>query len=69
MGVAYFSSAGNADRKAYESAFRPSGVFAGPTELHDFDPDPALVDTCQRITIPVGGILTLVYQWTSPSSR
>jgi hypothetical protein len=25
MGVAYFSSAGNADRQAYESAFRPSG--------------------------------------------
>jgi hypothetical protein len=69
MGVAYFSAAGNADRKAYESAFRPSGQFFdigfGGQEAHDFDPD-AGVDTCQQITIPVGGTLVLDYQWDQP---
>jgi hypothetical protein len=69
MGVSYFSSAGNQDRKAYESPFRPSGLFfdfgLGPEELHDFDPD-AGVDTCQQIAIPVGHDLTLVYQWDQP---
>jgi hypothetical protein len=69
MGVSYFSSAGNEDRKAYESDFRPSGVFIdigfGPSEAHDFDPG-AGVDTCQQITIPVGRTLTQVYQWDEP---
>ncbi|MGQ0592846.1 MAG: S8 family serine peptidase, partial [Gammaproteobacteria bacterium] len=70
MGVAYFSSAGNADRNAYESPFRPSGVLVdigfGPEEAHDFEPDPGLVDACQQITVPVGRTLTQVFQWDEP---
>lgn len=69
MGVAYFSSAGNAGRQAYESAFRASGTFvslgAARLEAHDFDPG-AGTDTCQQITIPIGRTLTLVYQWDEP---
>ncbi|MGH8563771.1 MAG: hypothetical protein ACREXW_06630 [Gammaproteobacteria bacterium] len=69
MGVAYFSAAGNDDRKAYESPFRPSGVFFdigfGPEEAHDFDPGTG-VDTCQQITIPIGRELTDILQWDQP---
>jgi hypothetical protein len=46
IGVSYFSSAGNQNRRAYESAFRLSGVFFnigfGPEEGHDFDPGPGI---------------------------
>ena len=69
MGVSYFSSAGNAGRKAYESPFRPSDMFFdigfGSEEAHDFDPGTG-VDTCQQITIPVGETLILDYQWDQP---
>jgi subtilisin family serine protease len=65
MGVAYFSAAGNFGRQAYESPFRPSGVFSGSSEAHNFDPG-AGVDICQQITIPVGHTLKLVYQWDQP---
>jgi hypothetical protein len=69
MGVAYFSSAGDDGRQAYESPFRPSGqsfnIGAGPEEAHDFDPGTG-VDTCQQLTIPVRSTLTLVYQWDQP---
>ncbi len=69
QGVAYFSSAGNAGRKAYESPFRPSGRFLdigfGPAEAHDFDPG-ADVDFCQQITIPADQRLIVDYQWDQP---
>ncbi len=69
LGVAYFSSAGNAGRRAYEAPFRPSGhsfgVGSAREEAHDFDPGPG-IDICQRITVPVGRTLTLVYQWDQP---
>jgi len=69
LGVSYFSAAGNDGRKSYESPFRGSGQFielgAGPEELHDFDPGPG-VDTCQRITIPVGEGLDVSFQWDQP---
>lgn len=72
IGVSYFSSAGNENRQAYESPFRPSGVFidigSGPSEAHDFDAG-AGVDTCQQITIPVAARWTKSSNGTSPSSR
>ena len=68
-GISYFSAAGNDGRQAYESPFRGSGQFrdlgAGPEELHDFDPGLG-VDTCQQITIPVGGTLGQIFQWDEP---
>ncbi len=69
MGVSYFSSAGNRERRSYEAPFRPSGQFFtigfSSAEAHDFDPGPG-IDTCQRITIPVRRTLRLVYQWDQP---
>lgn len=67
-GAAYFSSAGNSGKNAYESAFRSSGtsiVFDGQSDAHDFDPGPG-VDLYQRVTIPVGGVLLLSFQWDQP---
>ena len=69
MGVAYFTSSGNAARKAYESAFSPSGQFIdigfGAEEAHDFDPGPS-VDICQQISIPVGSSVGFSFQWDEP---
>lgn len=67
-GVAYFSSAGNLANESYESVFRPapdtrSGV---PSTFHDFDPDPAAVDTAQRILIGGNETLLLSFQWDQP---
>ena len=66
-GTAYFSSAGNNARNAYESEFRNSGLldpfFLSPQ--HDFDPGPG-VDTFQEITVPVGQSFVMVLQWDSP---
>ena len=68
-GVSYFSAAGNFARRAYESPFRPSGLFVdigfGSVQAHDFDPG-AGVDICQRITIPTGAVMSLLYQWDQP---
>jgi hypothetical protein len=69
MGVAYFSSAGNQNRKAYESAFSPSSISIdigfGPEKAHDFDPGPG-TDICQKVTIPAGRSVLLDYQWDEP---
>jgi len=64
-GVAYFSSAGNNGRDAYESAFVASGVNALQGELHDFDPGPG-VDVLQSITVPQGQGFSLSFQWDQP---
>jgi hypothetical protein len=77
-GAAYFSSAGNAARRGYESVFRPGSVFAqgafpsaagapafrGGT-AHNFAPSgPA--DHLQSVTVPSGGQLLVSFQWDSP---
>lgn len=64
-GVSYFSSAGNLSRRAYESAFNPSGQIQAIGEFHDFDPGPE-VDVTQSVTVPPGATLTLSFQWDSP---
>ena len=71
-GAAYFSSAGNSGRKAYQSAFVDSGINLGTTGTgqvpstttffaHDFDPGPA-VDIFQTVTLPTGTTL-VSFQW------
>jgi subtilisin family serine protease len=78
MGVPYFSSAGNADRRSYQSRFRAGTSFAegafpstpgaphffGGT-AHDFDPGTG-EDVFQRITVPSGTMLSISFQWDSP---
>ncbi len=75
-GVAYFSSAGNAARQSYESAFADSGedlfiddgsghlTFAG--HLHDFNPAADGVDYLQSIYVPFFSSVVLVLQWDEP---
>ena len=71
-GVAYFSSAGNSGRRAYQSAFRNSGNNLGSTGTnqvpsvtaffaHDFDPGPG-VDVFQSVTLPAGRTC-FSFQW------
>jgi subtilisin family serine protease len=65
--VSYFASAGNEDRRSYESPFNLSGVteLLDGGEFHDFDPGPG-VDTLQSIMIPSGSGIILSFQWDSP---
>jgi hypothetical protein len=78
MGVPYFSSAGNGDRRSYQSRFRAGTTFAEgafPSALgaprfsggtaHDFDAGPRK-DVFQRITVPPGTMLSISFQWDSP---
>jgi subtilisin family serine protease len=66
--VTYITSAGNEGRRSYESTFSPGsstqiipGTFAIP---HLFAPG----DYKQSITIPSGGSISIVLQWTEPYS-
>jgi hypothetical protein len=61
-GVPYFSSAGNAARSSYESAYRD----AGSPGLHDFNPDPAVVDNLQAFTVEPGDFVIFSFQWDEP---
>lgn len=65
LGKSYFSSAGNADRTSYESAFEDSGVSVFGTSLHDFDPGVG-VDPFQQITIGPNTSFSLSFQWDDP---
>ena len=64
LGIAYFSSAGNKARQAYEAAFLGSGL-TGPLggDLHDFDPGPE-VDT--RLSLKVIATTVIILQWQDP---
>lgn len=74
-GVAYYSSAGNADRDSYESAFRDGGIHLitnpyngyvlGSYVMHDFDPGEG-VDLFQEVTFTPNSDLLLVFQWDDP---
>jgi hypothetical protein len=69
-GVAYFSSAGNQDRRSYESVYRSSGIPITINDIpfgvaHDFDPGPG-IDILQGITIPGNTTLIISFQWDSP---
>jgi PKD repeat protein len=73
-GTAYFSAAGNSGQVSYASAFVDSGedlcidlgfgtgcdILVG--RMHDFDSGGG-IDVFQRITVPVGAVLTIAYQW------
>jgi hypothetical protein len=80
QGVAYFSAAGNDARQSYESVFRPGAVFMdgqipAPNPFlhffggtaHNFAPS-GPPDVFQRITIPQGGQLFIIFQWDSPGA-
>jgi hypothetical protein len=68
--VAYFSAAGNAARKSYESPFVDSGLLLevdGQSRgiLHDFDPG-AGTDYLQSIYIPWFSSIYIAFQWDEP---
>ncbi|MEJ2669576.1 MAG: hypothetical protein P8077_04745 [Gammaproteobacteria bacterium] len=69
QGVSYFTSTGNAARRAYEASFSPSGQTVnfgnGNQVAHDFDPG-AGVDICQQVTIPAGESISISFQWDEP---
>lgn len=76
-GIAYFSSAGNSARSSFEAPFDGSGEILYVNglfgqeyrgELHDFNPDPSVVDWHQGLTIPAGTTISLSFQWDQPSS-
>jgi len=81
QGVAYFSSAGNYGRNAYESAFHSAFVEVSSLKgsalphdevlpvtagvLHDFDPGES-VDILQQVRIPVGSTASFILNWSQP---
>jgi PKD repeat protein len=76
-GISYFSSAGNSARSSFEAPFDGSGEILYVNglfgqeyrgELHDFNPDPSVVDWHQGLTIPAGTTISLSFQWDQPSS-
>lgn len=63
-GVGYFSSAGNQGRRSYESTFNAGQQLniGGVLETaHEFNP--ATNDIFQSVTVPIGGLFRLSFQW------
>ncbi len=68
-GVSYFSSAGNQARRSYESGFNAGQQLniGGVLETaHEFDP--GTNDIFQRVTIPIGNIFRVSFQWDAPAA-
>ena len=61
-GVTYFSAAGNQARSSYQKAFSNSGITLSGGVAHDLGGG----DVYQRITIPAGGRLQMIFQWDDP---
>ena len=79
-GVSYFSAAGNAARRSYETAYVDSGevlcieifpdgvcdpIFELVGPMHDFDAGPG-VDTLLSVTIPLNQTIIVGMQWDDP---
>jgi len=65
-GVTYVTAAGNSARLSYQSEYRNSYNPALDLNAHDFDPGEA-TDIFQRVDIPEGKALSLIFQWDSPA--
>lgn len=68
-GVAYFSSAGNLARRSYESPFNAGQQFniGGVNEIaHEFDA--GTNDVFQSVTVPIGGLFRVSFQWDAPNA-
>ncbi len=67
--VLYVAAAGDRDAFGYQAEFRSGGIepITGKT-AHDFDPDDAVVDLYQRVTVPeeIGALVVL--QWQQPAA-
>jgi hypothetical protein len=65
-GVAYFSAAGNLADQSWEELFIGSGqdgpLGDGNGQLHAFEG----TTTCQPITVPTEGTITVAFQWDEP---
>ncbi len=72
-GVTYFSSAGNRVRASYQAPFKIGGTYSNSAvygtstayPTYDFSTT-STVDNLQRISIPSGQSLRLVFQWDNP---
>jgi len=68
-GVPYFSAAGNQARRSYESTFNAGQQLniGGVLETaHEFDP--GTNDIFQSVTVPIGGLFRVSFQWDAPSA-
>lgn len=68
--IAYFSSAGNAGKNAYQAEFSGSQSHPlGPKQgiAHNFDLHPKKVDTCQSLTMGADSFTVLSLQWDQPA--
>lgn len=65
-GVTYVTAAGNSARLSYQNEYRNSYNPVLDLNTHDFDPGPN-TDIYQRVEIPEGESISLIFQWDSPA--